>query len=414
MKEKIRFSRKFSKIFSLVLVLLMCTPLPVFAKERASTRSIADRTEVYTREDVYGVLTSNLDPNSHGGFYMQDGVLHINVIDENLVTQELYSTTNKINRTLKSLRSSDTNMISAKEFSDATNEIVFDQSVKYSYAELQNAVDNLEPFMEDLDICTIAVLDDKNTIQVGALNIDEDFRNKVSEIVKMDVEDILFFVHSGKFDDMEANIMNNTQQEEIRTSAIVDVQPGAQIQRNDINSYYTNGIGIYDSEFDVHGYITAGHSVSVGDYFKYLYPGKPLMGTVYDVINLSNKDIALINNTTNATRPVLNTQNGKIVLSSASPIVGNKVNVIGSDSGVTSGNIQPVNVSVHHSGQTWSKMIQYSNSTNPGDSGAPVLRVNSNGSYSIVGIHKGTADDLTNAVGTNWDAIYRLGVDLYP
>lgn len=230
----------------------------------------------------------------------------------------------------------------------------------------------------------------------------------------MDVEDILFFVHSGKFDDMESNMMSNTQQEEIRASAIVDVKPGAQIQRNGIASYYTNGIGIYDSEFDAHGYITAGHGVSVGDYFEYLYPGNPRMGTVYDVINLSNKDIALIDNTTNATRPVLNTANGKIVLGSASPIVGDKVNVIGSDSGVTSGNIQSINVSVHHSGQTWRKMIQYSNSTNPGDSGAPVLRVNSNGSYSIVGIHKGTADNLTNAVGTNWDAIYRLGVDIYP
>lgn len=136
MKYKNRFSSIFSKTLSFVLVLVMCTTLPVFAKERSSTRSITDRTEVYTREDVYGVLTSNLDPNSHGGFYMQDDILHINVIDENLVTQELYSTTNKINRMLKSLRSSDTNMISAKEFSDATNEIVFDQSLKYSYAEL--------------------------------------------------------------------------------------------------------------------------------------------------------------------------------------------------------------------------------------------------------------------------------------
>lgn len=103
----------------------------------------------------------------------------------------------------------------------------------------------------------------------------------------------------------------------------------------------------------------------------------------------------------------LNTSDGKIILNTGRAIEGDEVVMFGQSSTKETGTVLNASYTVDWDGEgsgTYKYMIKTDINSKSGDSGGPLLRLSSNGSYTLLGILKGR-EDGEKAIFTSWKGI---------
>lgn len=355
-------------------------------------------TFVQDKRDVWSVLSSNLDKDSYGGMYIEDGVLHIKTKQKDKVTN-LISEINEY-KTLKT----------ESVFDKATKNIIIEDDCKYSLSDLEKAMDKVWKEKENnkINIVGVGTDDELNGLIIDAPDWNEEEKENISYISGIDMDHLTFEISKGNFEDL---------------SESDDAMPGSLVYSENTGEHFSIGCGVYverdtDDEGDgQYGWITAGHAFddeyedvymdnynfNEDDYYvgyaKY-FNSAPQNGNQYADVSFINK---ARNSDVNFT---LETYTGELVLNTGDAIRGEDVSLIGGTSGlVDGGRVISNNYTCDWNGDTYYKMIKTDIEPQGGDSGGPLVRVLDNGQYTILGILKGHESDDNWAVFTAWSSI---------
>lgn len=353
---------------------------------------------IRTERNIWSVLSDNLDADSYGGMYMKDGKLHIKVIKP--LVQNLI---NKIN------------LYVPENFKRFQDNIVLEYDAIYSFDQLEAAVDNLWKAVTDnkLELISTAICQKLNGIIVEAENWTEDKKTLVSEISGINMTNLKFEYSDGIFDSQQQIPENNNIK-----AALTDAMPGSLIINQGNSRRYSLGAGVWyqyklrdtGEKIKKYGWITAGHNCSNKDKFTMsIYNlGKVSYVATAETVkdDYSTIDAAIIDETSiTQVDYSLETYNGKLIVDTDRPIQDEPVHVLGGMSALLQGKITSTSYTINWNGDApglYKRMIKTNIVSQGGDSGAPLLRLNSDGTYTLLGILKGRQGSDNLSIFSAW------------
>ncbi len=422
------YKKKASWFLSLLLIVCFSVPImadeisedeynpPVISEETLKEREVTltvpteidEKVTAYVQNerDVWSVISGNVDKDDYGGMYIEDEELHIKTMNSNVETLI-----------------DDISLYTPRSVNGFEKNIILDDDAVYSIAQLEAATDRLwTAFRNDeINIVATAIDEKLNGIIVEATEWTNETKTLAEDILGIDSSHLVFETVDGVFDEESEN--SSAQASLSTRSSLADAMPGSLIHNKDTNRDYTLGAGIcYETKnreslkvTTKYGFLTAAHNCNVDDLF---YMGNYKVGAVKFLATAENArngygtlDAAVIRETNKtAVNYSLNTYNGKIILNAAGPIQGETAYMIGGISGLKSGKITSVKYEVNWTGDApgfYRFMVKTTIVSASGDSGAPLLRLNNDGTYTLLGILKGRESSDNMAIFTSWDCLER-------
>lgn len=379
---------------------------------------------IRSERDIWSVLSDNLTPDSYGGMYMKNGKLHIKVI------------TPKVQDILAKAT-----LYIPEKFEQFQDNIILEHDAIYSFSQLETAMDNLwkDESSSELELIGTAICQEINGIIVEATQWTENKKALVSKVSGIDMAHLKFENAENIFD-----IQTQIPEENMSVKAsLTDAMPGSLIVNQGNNRRYSLGAGVWyeyrdRDTWDVikkYGWITAGHNCSKHDKFTMSTYDVGKVSYIVTAETVKEDDItidaALIDESSiTQVDYSLETYNGKTIVDTGKPIEGEPVEVLGGMSALLKGKIISTSVTINWTGDApglYKRMIKTSIVSQGGDSGAPLLRLNSDDTYTLLGILKGREGTGNLSIFSSWkyiaggdfvwiddDKFVYFNVDLYP
>ncbi len=380
------------KIFAILLSFtILSTSIICYASEK---NEILEPTMI--QDEWYDIIDS-LSEEEYGGIYVEDNTLHIKPID----TEESIKAMQEVSRR----RSSD---------------IIIDDTVAYSYAQLKEAQDRLFDHRKELDIDATEIRNMYNSIIVTAKEWDEEKKKTVKEIAGVD--NIIFEVYNGDYYDSQSSTISV---EDIIPMTYETYYIGSKISNSTQNDAPASTLGACAKSGSVEGFITTAHGNALDD--KMVGVAQDVFGKIKKIQMGGKIDAAFIAKESIGNIPLTNqiiigkNSNGSYktgTVSSAGGVIENAVLRYGNISGYSIAVVESTSWSGNWNGNldpnnSYNDMIKLDIGTQSGDSGGPLFSMNSDGTYRIVGITKGTFND-GSGLATKWSNIANIfGVTIY-
>ncbi len=377
------------KIFALLLLFsVLSMNIACYASERNETL------EPTIIQDVWYDIIDKLSEEEYGGIYVEDNALHIKPVD----TKESVEIMQEISKS----RNSD---------------IVIDDTAEYSYSELKEAQNKISINREKLDIDSTEIRNMYNSVIVTAKEWNEDKKEMVKEVAGID--NIIFKVYNGDYCD--------SYPEMIEVDNIMPITYQTYYMGSLMNNVTAEGtpkstLGVCVKSGNIEGFITCAHGNRKDD--KITGVATDVFGKITKIQMGGKVDAAFVAKGTIGNIPLTN----KILLnsnpvktgtvSSAGGVIENAVLRYGTTSGYSIAVVESTSWEGSWNGSkdpnnSYTDMIKLDIGTEGGDSGGPLFSMNSDGTYRIVGITKGTFND-GSGLATKWSNIANIfGVTIY-
>lgn len=358
------------KVASLILSFTICISLciPASADEgKAASMS--------TNEAIISEFLSNTNSDNFGGIFYDD--------DKNLVC------------CVK--EGSDFSTLASPMTTEAN--VIF-RTVKYSLSELESYKDLLTPYMKEYGIIYLDADETTNKVKIKTTKITEELKAHVSSIVDLADCELVEVSESAKFTST-LKMVDSDYIEDIAPSAesraSTIIYPGTKILIGSSSSYAVCSAGprISSSKFYTCGHFkTEFLSSTQNVYLNSTTLSANLIGKTGSVVFGSSGDYSTVTLSGNATLPSSNkTVTGK-TYTYGSVYVGDAVEMHGTMSGISYGEVTATNINAEFEDGTIVKnMYEADYTCKSGDSGGGVFTTTSNSSCICPGVQSGGGDE---------------------